>query len=56
MEQQQVTLSVVATAQAGPSIYVDLQRGAHKILTQELPMNIPEELSYKHQCRASSTP
>ena len=35
-------------------IYIDLYRGAHKIFIQELPMSIPEEFSYKHQCRGSS--
>ena len=31
------------------TFYVDLYRGAQKICRQELPMRIPEELSYKHQ-------
>ena len=34
----------------GPSIY----RRSHEIFIQELPMSIPEEVSYKHQLRASS--
>ena len=30
------------------TFYVDLFRGAHKNFIQELPMSIPERLSYKH--------
>ena len=36
------------------TFYVDLHRGAHKIFIEELPMSIPDEHSYKHQCRGSS--
>jgi hypothetical protein len=31
-----------------------LYRGSHKVFRQELSMSIPEELSDKHECRASS--
>ena len=36
------------------TFYIDRYRGPHKIFIQELPMNIPKELSYKHQRMASS--
>ena len=42
-----------ALAKAG-SADIDLYRGAHKTFRQELPMSVPEELSYKHQRRGSS--
>ena len=31
------------------TFYIDPYGGAHKILIQELPMSIPDELSYKHK-------
>ena len=36
------------------TFYIDLYRGSHKIFIQEPPMSISEELSDKHQSRASS--
>ena len=32
------------------TFYTDLNRRAHKSFIQELPMSIPEKLSYKPQC------
>ena len=32
-------------------IYIERERGSHKIFIQELPLIIPEELSYKHPFR-----
>ena len=36
------------------TFYVNLFSGAHKAFVRELPMSIPEKLSEKHECRASS--